>query len=64
MSNFPDDEKLDREEKRRENFFLNGLFFNTTDSQTFYKVALEEWIENRNWNSRNNDHGHTTCFFW
>ena len=34
--------------------FLDFLFFNTTDSQTFYKVALEEWVEDRNRNSRNN----------
>ena len=40
------------------------LFFHTTDSQTFYKVALEEWIQNRDWKGCDHNHGHTTCFFW
>ena len=28
----------------RNDFSQQALFFHTTDSQTFYKVALEEWI--------------------
>ena len=31
----------------RNDFSRQVLFFHTTDSQTFYKVALEEWIQNR-----------------
>ena len=48
----------------RNDFSRQVLFFHTTDSQTFYKVALEEWIQNRDWKGCDHNHGHTTCFFW
>ena len=40
------------------------LFFHTTDGQAFYKVALEEWIENGDWHCCHNHHSHTSCFPW
>ena len=38
------------------------LLFHTTDGQSFYKVTLEEWIEDSDWNCCHHHHGHPSSF--